>query len=175
MLCIGAQNEWWVSSILYGGREFLPLDSLLVLSNYLIPWSIFYSLLLKCVWTRSDVYQSLPVYYLPIARMQGLVHPLILFGTLNLLFFWAIYMSSIIGQRKHRQHSARAGLAHLLTYPKDRSRTRTHVAVSISKARNYRKSIRFPLLLRLRGCKTSCCWCQYVTITQIPLFIHTVA
>jgi hypothetical protein len=118
-----------------------------VLSNYLIPWSIFYSLLLKCVWTRSDVYQSLPVYYLPIARMQGLVHPLILFGTLNLLFFWAIYMSSIIGQRKHRQHSARAGLAHLLTYPKDRSRTRTHVAVSISKARNYSKSIRFPLLL----------------------------
>jgi hypothetical protein len=57
-------------------------------------------------------------------------------------------MSSIIGQRKHRQHSARAGLAHLLTYyPKDRSRTRTHVAVSISKARNYSKSIRFPLLL----------------------------
>ena len=78
----------------------------------MIPESIFYSLLLECVWTRGDVYQRLPVYYLPIARKQSLVHPSILFGSLNLLFIWAIYMSSIIGQRKQRH--ARAGLVHLL-------------------------------------------------------------
>jgi len=155
-------------------REFLTLDNLLVLPNYLIPWSIFYSLLLEwCLdteWCSSEAScllscRALTIRWSCLALSIYIVH----LGNIYVL-------NHCIGQRK--QSHARAGLAHLI-FPKDRVLL-VHMLLFLylfhSKARNYRKSSRFLLLLRLRGCKTSCCWCQYVTVTQIlPLFIQTVA